>query len=56
MTARPSAAALLAETGVACTPGVDFDPAEGRRFMRLAYPGTEAEMPSGPAAEGLWKK
>ncbi|HEY1721082.1 MAG TPA: aminotransferase class I/II-fold pyridoxal phosphate-dependent enzyme [Magnetospirillaceae bacterium] len=47
---------LLAETGVACTPGVDFDPIEGRRFMRLAYPGTEAEMVEAAKRLKAWKK
>ena len=47
---------MLAETGVACTPGVDFDPAEGRRFMRLAYPGTEAEMADAARRLRDWKK
>ncbi len=47
---------LLAETGVACTPGVDFDPLEGRRFMRLAYPGTEAEMVEAAKRIKAWTK
>ncbi|GBQ46147.1 pyridoxal phosphate-dependent aminotransferase [Acidomonas methanolica] len=29
--------ALLRETGVATAPGVDFDPVEGRRFMRFSF-------------------
>lgn len=28
---------LLNETGVTVTPGIDFDPARGRRFVRFAY-------------------
>jgi aspartate/methionine/tyrosine aminotransferase len=28
---------LLNETGVTITPGIDFDPARGRRFVRFAY-------------------
>lgn len=47
---------LLAETGVACTPGVDFDPVEGRRYMRLAYPGTEAEMVEAAKRIKAWTK
>jgi aspartate/methionine/tyrosine aminotransferase len=27
----------LDELGVACTPGIDFDPARGHRFVRLSY-------------------
>ncbi|MEI6559463.1 MAG: pyridoxal phosphate-dependent aminotransferase [Rhodospirillaceae bacterium] len=30
---------LLAETGIAITPGIDFDPARGRRFVRLSFAG-----------------
>lgn len=35
---------LLLEQNVAATPGHDFDPFEGRRFMRLSYAGTPEEM------------
>jgi aspartate/methionine/tyrosine aminotransferase len=28
---------LLEETGVATAPGVDFDPVEGRHFIRLSF-------------------
>ena len=35
---------LLAERHVAATPGLDFDVAEGHRFMRLSYAGSEAEI------------
>ena len=28
---------LLQETGVACAPGVDFDPVDGHRFMRFSF-------------------
>ena len=35
---------MLAETHVAVTPGADFDPIEGRRFVRLCYAGARAEM------------
>jgi len=28
---------LLEETGVACAPGVDFDPVDGHRFMRFSF-------------------
>ena len=36
---------LLDETGVAIAPGIDFDPAGGRRFVRLSFAvsGEEAE-------------
>jgi aspartate/methionine/tyrosine aminotransferase len=42
-------ARLLAEAGIAATPGVDFDRARGSRFLRLSYCGPEAEMAAVPA-------
>ena len=38
---------VLAATGVALTPGIDFDPVDGRRFMRLSFCGTAAELNEG---------
>jgi aspartate/methionine/tyrosine aminotransferase len=38
------AARMLAEAGIAATPGVDFDPARGARFLRFSYCGPEAAM------------
>ncbi|MEI2649922.1 MAG: aminotransferase class I/II-fold pyridoxal phosphate-dependent enzyme [Dermatophilaceae bacterium] len=35
---------VLAATGVALTPGVDFDTVDGRRFVRLCFAGTAAEL------------
>lgn len=35
---------LLAETGVALTPGMDFDPARGNRFVRLSYAGATQDV------------
>lgn len=35
---------LLAECHVAATPGIDFDPAEGNRFLRLSYAGGLEEI------------
>jgi aspartate/methionine/tyrosine aminotransferase len=35
---------LLAETGVAVAPGIDFDTAVGDRFVRLSFAGQQAEM------------
>ncbi|WP_246338225.1 pyridoxal phosphate-dependent aminotransferase [Azospirillum oleiclasticum] len=32
---------ILAETGIAATPGIDFDPARGRRFVRFSFAGAE---------------
>ncbi len=38
------AKAMLSESHVAATPGLDFDPQEGQRTMRFSYAGTLDEM------------
>ncbi len=48
---RALAAQLLKETGVAVTPGVDFDQPRGERFVRLSFAGPEAVVAT--AAERL---
>jgi aspartate/methionine/tyrosine aminotransferase len=35
---------MLEETHVAATPGVDFDPIHGRRFIRLSYARSAEDM------------
>ncbi|MGE3332795.1 MAG: pyridoxal phosphate-dependent aminotransferase [Rhodospirillaceae bacterium] len=35
---------LLHEAGVAITPGIDFDPFHGRRFVRFSFAGATADM------------
>lgn len=35
---------MLVETGVAATPGVDFDPQRGHRFMRFSFAGATEDM------------
>ena len=37
-------ARILKETGVALTPGVDFDPARGHRFVRFSFAGSKGDM------------
>jgi aspartate/methionine/tyrosine aminotransferase len=44
----------IREAGVAITPGLDFDPVEGHRFVRLSFAGTEADMLEGVARLGRW--
>ena len=44
-------ARMLAETGVAATPGIDFDPGRGHRFMRFSFAGATKDMAE--AAERL---
>ena len=38
------AATWLDELGVAVTPGLDFDPARGHRFLRLSFAGSEGDI------------
>ena len=45
---RALAARILAEAGVAVTPGLDFDPLRGSRTLRFSYAGSTADI-----AEGL---
>jgi aspartate/methionine/tyrosine aminotransferase len=45
---RALAARILAEAGVAVTPGLDFDPVRGARTLRFSYAGSTADI-----AEGL---
>jgi aspartate/methionine/tyrosine aminotransferase len=35
---------LLAETGLAVVPGIDFDPVQGDRFVRLSFAGAMLDM------------
>ena len=37
-------ARMLAETGVATTPGIDFDQGRGRAYLRISYAGATADM------------
>ena len=45
---------MLEETGVAATPGVDFDPVHGRRYLRFCYAGGEAEVAEAVERLGGW--
>ena len=35
---------MLDEIGVACTPGIDFDPARGHQALRLSFAGATEDM------------
>jgi aspartate/methionine/tyrosine aminotransferase len=48
-------ARMLAEIGVAATPGVDFDPARGGGFIRFSYCGPEADMQEAVARLAAWR-
>ena len=45
---------MLEEAGVAVTPGVDFDPFEGRKFIRFCYAGAAGEMKEAVEKIGAW--
>ena len=45
---------MLEEAGVAATPGVDFDPLHGRKFLRLCYAGAQHEMHEAVERIGNW--
>jgi len=47
---------MLAETGVAATPGVDFDPHGGRRSLRFSYAGSAAHMAEAARRLTAWRK
>ena len=48
-------ARMLAEVGVAVTPGVDFDRTRGSRFLRFSYCGPEADMIAAAERLKLWR-
>lgn len=54
---RPASAfcrRLLEETGVALTPGIDFDPEHGQGWVRLSFAGAEAEVARAAERLGAW--
>ena len=47
---------MLAECGVAATPGIDFDTRRGRSFVRFSYAGSTEEVSAACAALVRWSK
>lgn len=45
---------LLAETGVAIAPGVDFDPARGNSYVRLSFAGPTSDIEAALSRIGSW--
>jgi len=45
---------MLEESGVATTPGTDFDPEEGNRYLRISFAGREDEIAEAMEAMGEW--
>ncbi|MEA4839032.1 MAG: aminotransferase class I/II-fold pyridoxal phosphate-dependent enzyme [Rhodospirillaceae bacterium] len=47
---------ILDETGIACTPGTDFDPLAGNRFLRFSFAGSTADMAEAVRRLKEWRK
>jgi len=47
---------MLAETGVAATPGVDFDPGRGNRYVRFSFAGSTADMSEAADRLMAWRR
>lgn len=45
---------LLAETGLAITPGVDFDPVDGGKYVRFSYAGSSSDVTECVRRLGTW--
>lgn len=45
---------LLADTGLAIAPGIDFDPARGGSFVRLSFAGPASDITEALARLGSW--
>jgi len=45
---------MLAETGVAVAPGIDFDVVHGNRFIRMCYAGATDDLHAALARLGDW--
>jgi aspartate/methionine/tyrosine aminotransferase len=46
---------MLAETGIAATPGIDFDPARGRHYLRFCFSGATADMADALQRLSKWR-
>jgi aspartate/methionine/tyrosine aminotransferase len=47
---------MLEEAGVAATPGADFDPVHGKRYIRLCYAGATPEVTEAVERLTAWLK
>lgn len=47
---------MLQEIGVATTPGVDFDPQRGHRYMRFSFAGSTEDMAEAAERLRLWRR
>jgi len=49
-------ARMLNETGVAATPGIDFDPVRGKSFLRFSFAGATPDMAEAARRLKEWRK
>jgi aspartate/methionine/tyrosine aminotransferase len=47
---------MLRETGVAITPGIDFDPERGHRFVRFSFAGSSKDMREAARRLVAWRR
>jgi aspartate/methionine/tyrosine aminotransferase len=47
---------MLHETGIAATPGVDFDTERGKRYVRFSYAGATADMAEAARRLATWRR
>jgi len=47
---------MLVDTGVAATPGVDFDPGRGHRFLRFSFAGSTEEVAEAARRLIAWRR
>lgn len=47
---------MLHEAGVAATPGIDFDPSRGNRFVRFSFSGSTEDMAAAAQRLKAWRK
>lgn len=50
------ASQMLQEIGIAATPGIDFDTARGKHFVRFSYSGTTADMAEAARRLRAWRR
>jgi len=48
--------AMLADAGVASAPGIDFDTARGRRYVRFSFAGSEDQVAEGIRRLAAWRR
>jgi aspartate/methionine/tyrosine aminotransferase len=47
---------MLAETGVATTAGIDFDPARGNGYLRFSFAGSEKDIAEAARRLKAWRR